>query len=87
MYTSERSDILIVICGSAASWIIDKVVNNKGGLQTIEDMCFSKDGALVNEFDKLYTALFNRAERHIQVVSALAKKSKGLTRTEIFKDR
>jgi predicted AAA+ superfamily ATPase len=23
---------LVVICGSAASWIIDKVVNNKGGL-------------------------------------------------------
>lgn len=31
-YVDRRSDILVVICGSAASWIIDKVVNNKGGL-------------------------------------------------------
>jgi AAA+ ATPase superfamily predicted ATPase len=32
MYVEERNDLLVVICGSAASWIIEKVVNNKGGL-------------------------------------------------------
>jgi hypothetical protein len=31
-FASQRKDLLVVICGSAASWIIDKVVNNKGGL-------------------------------------------------------
>jgi AAA+ ATPase superfamily predicted ATPase len=31
-FASQRNDLLVVICGSAASWIIDKVVNNKGGL-------------------------------------------------------
>ena len=31
-YCSKRNDIVLVICGSAASWIIDKVINNKGGL-------------------------------------------------------
>jgi AAA+ ATPase superfamily predicted ATPase len=31
-FCSKRSDIILVICGSAASWIIKKVVNNKGGL-------------------------------------------------------
>lgn len=31
-YCSKRSDIILVICGSAASWIIDKVINNRGGL-------------------------------------------------------
>jgi uncharacterized protein len=31
-FASQRADLLVVICGSAASWIIDKVVNNKGGL-------------------------------------------------------
>ena len=48
-------------------------------------MCFSKDGALANEFDNLYAALFNSPERHIQVIQALAKKNKGLTRREILK--
>lgn len=31
-FCSKRKDILLVICGSAASWIIDKVINNRGGL-------------------------------------------------------
>ena len=143
MFASQRPDILVVICGSAASWIIDKVVNNKGGLhnritrrirllpftlketeqylqhknihmdhyqllqlymvmggvpaylnaiergksaaQNIEKICFSKDGVLANEFDNLYAALFNSPEKHVQVIHALAKKNKGLTRTEITK--
>ena len=29
---ASRQAIIVVICGSAASWMIDKVVNNKGGL-------------------------------------------------------
>ncbi|TAH02013.1 MAG: ATP-binding protein [Sphingobacteriales bacterium] len=31
-FCSKRDDIVLVICGSAASWIIDKVINNRGGL-------------------------------------------------------
>jgi len=31
-YCDKRSDVLLVICGSAASWIIDKVINDRGGL-------------------------------------------------------
>ena len=31
-FCTKRTDIILVICGSAASWIIDKVINNRGGL-------------------------------------------------------
>ena len=31
-FCSKREDIILVICGSAASWIIKKVINNRGGL-------------------------------------------------------
>lgn len=31
-WASGRNDILMVICGSASSWIINKVFNNRGGL-------------------------------------------------------
>jgi AAA+ ATPase superfamily predicted ATPase len=31
-FASKRTDIILVICGSAASWIIDKVINDRGGL-------------------------------------------------------
>ncbi|MBX2928255.1 MAG: AAA family ATPase [Saprospiraceae bacterium] len=31
-FCTKRSDIILVICGSAASWIINKVINDRGGL-------------------------------------------------------
>ncbi len=31
-WASARNDILLIVCGSAASWIINKLINNKGGL-------------------------------------------------------
>ena len=31
-WASLRKDVLLIICGSAASWIVDNIVDNKGGL-------------------------------------------------------
>lgn len=31
-WASARKDVLLVVCGSAASWMIHKLINNKGGL-------------------------------------------------------
>jgi len=31
-FASTRGDMLLIICGSATSWIIDNVINNRGGL-------------------------------------------------------
>ena len=31
-HASMRKDVMLIICGSAASWIIDNIVNNTGGL-------------------------------------------------------
>nr|WP_307985425.1 hypothetical protein [uncultured Prevotella sp.] len=31
-WASARKDILLIICGSATSWIINKVIKNHGGL-------------------------------------------------------
>ena len=31
-YCTKRNDLVVVICGSAASWMIKKIVKNKGGL-------------------------------------------------------
>jgi len=140
---ASRQNIVVVICGSAASWMIDRVVNHKGGLhnritecihlkpftlaevkqyvhsinpaldnyqllqlymsvggiphylqhlqkgesatQTINRLCFKKDGILRNEFNNLYAALYEGHERHVAVVKALSTKWKGLTRMEISK--
>lgn len=31
-WASARTDIILVVCGSAASWMINKLINHKGGL-------------------------------------------------------
>ena len=31
-WASARNDILLIVCGSSASWILNKLINNKGGL-------------------------------------------------------
>jgi len=31
-WASSRKDIVLIICGSATSWMTDKIINNKGGL-------------------------------------------------------
>lgn len=142
-WASRQKNLVVVICGSAASWMIQNVVRNKGGLhnrvtqrirlqpftlhetaqylqsrninlspydilqlymvtggiphylknirrgesvaQAIDRMCFTKDGALVREFEDLYPALFGKAEKHIAVIRALANRPSGLTRNEILK--
>lgn len=142
-YCTQRDDLLVVICGSAASFMIQKVLHNKGGLhnrvtqqirllpfsiretkdflesrgisytiydivklymaiggvphylehlskgksvaQNIDALCFSKDGILRTEYEKLFTSLFHQPEKHLAIVEALATSKKGITRKEILR--
>ncbi len=141
-WASKQKKLIVVICGSAASWMIKKVIRNRGGLhnrvtrkirllpftvaetkaylkhrkinlddfqllqlymatggiphylkeiqpgesaaQSIDSLCFTKDGLLTDEFNVLYHSLFDSAQNHIDIVKALAKKGKGMTRSEII---
>ena len=140
-WAAQRKDIILICCGSAASWMINKLINNKGGLhnritqrihlkpfdlkesiaflkskgavydayqmaqfymimggiphylnaidtsqslsQNIDKIFFSPHGILRDEYQNLYASLFKNHERHIAIVTALAKKAKGLSRTEL----
>lgn len=142
-WASARADVLLVICGSASSWIINKIFRNKGGLynrvsykiplgqfslyecellvkelklpfnrnmimegymimggipyywtrldpaksvgKNINDLFLMPKGILHNEFSYLYASMFNKPEKYMKVVEALAGKKSGLTRDEIIK--
>ncbi|MGB0985427.1 MAG: AAA family ATPase, partial [Saprospiraceae bacterium] len=137
-----NKNVVVAICGSAASWMIRKVVNNRGGLynritkriylspftlheteiylqsrniqldryqitqlymslggiphhlkevkngktgiQNINQICFSPNGLLRDEFLRLYPALFAHADNHIKIIRTLGNKPQGLTRNEII---
>lgn len=142
MRCAFRSDIKVVVCGSATSWILNKVIHNIGGLygrlthvfkvepfnlwetqeyfrhygysynelqlaeiymivggipfyfslfdkgesiaQNIDRLFFSKNGELRKEFEVLYSSLYRNPGSHIEVIKALSKKGKGLTRQELI---
>ncbi len=141
-WASARNDIFLVTCGSAASWMLNKLINNKGGLhnrvthriklnpftlgeceellqsknmvldryqilqlymvlggipfywdevqsglsamQNIENICFSENGLLRDEFNNLFASLFKKSEKHELIIKALAQKSVGLNREDII---
>ncbi len=52
--------------------------------QIIDKVCFSSQGLLRDEFEKLYASLFEESEQHKRIIRSLAKKRQGLTRNDIL---
>lgn len=53
--------------------------------QNIDDLFFKSDGKLRLEFDELYSALFQYADRYIEVVRALSNHRYGMTYNDLAK--
>jgi len=141
-FASARTDVMLIACGSASSWISRKVFNNRGGLhnritgrmllrpftlseceeyfrsreividrrdiaeaymifggipyylkywdgryslpQNIDKIIFRNEAPLSNEFNNLYASLFSNSLQYFEVIRALGKKNKGLSREEIL---
>lgn len=140
-YVQNRDDIVFIGCGSATSWMKEKLEDNQGGLhnrithriylrpfylseckaylyehgfewdeyqilqcymllggvpyylsllrpylslpENIDSLVFRRGGDLCDEFNELYNALFNKADRYINIVKLLATKREGFTKGEI----
>ena len=141
-WAAQRNDILFIACGSATSWMVNKLIKNQGGLhnriteqiylrpfrlgeceeylhangciwdrytilqchmamggvpyymsllnpeqslaQNIDRLFFAKNAPMREEFDELFNALFNQADKYIEVINALSKNKEGLLRSEII---
>lgn len=139
-----RKDVVLIICTSATSWMLSKVMHNKGGLYNrltdqihlepfnlnecldyvtknklsmnkeqilqfymifggvpyywsflkkeyslvlnIDNILFSKNAPLRDEYRYLYASIFKKPEIYIKIIEALANKKIGLTREEIIKE-
>ncbi len=138
---ARKNNIVLVVCGSAASWIISNIVKEKGSLynrmtklirvepftisetkeyfeskninfnqeqllqiymtmggipfylkevepnmsaiQNIQNICFSQNGLLKNEYGNLYDALFDNSKDYKKIIECLFTKKRGLTKIEI----
>lgn len=138
-----EKDIVLIVCGSATSWITKNLLKNKGGLrgriterikvnpftlaecekyvqasglamerqdivetymilggipyywsflkrglsvaQNIDELFFTEDAKLKDEFQALYHVLFRQPHNYISVIESLSKKKAGMTREELLK--
>lgn len=132
----RMDNVKLIVCGSAAGWMIDNLINDKGGLhnrvtlklsirpfdikqtkeylkyrgitlnhkqvldlylimggipyyidaiqkgksavENINELCFTVDGLLYNEFDNLYRSLFKNADAYLEIIRAMAKHRFGI---------
>ena len=65
-------------------YYMSMIDRSKSLAQNIDQLFFATNAPLKNEFNDLYRALFKNAASHIDVVTALSTKSRGLTRQEIL---
>lgn len=142
-WCNMQHNICFVVCGSATSWMLDNLINNKGGLygrltcemklspftlkecedffksrnvrmsrynivqaymvlggipyyldyfspdlslaQNIDALFFSSKAKLDNEFERLFTSIFDHADSCMKIVRTLGKRHAGYTREEISK--
>ncbi len=143
-YWNHDQRIKLIICGSSASWIIEKIINSKGGLynrttrtmrldpmtlaesqsflisqgirlnqrqvldlymafggiphylslispglsahQCINELCFRKNGALVEEFERLFASLFLETEDYISLIRIIATARCGISQTQVVRE-
>ena len=62
---------------------LKEIEGGRSATQNINEICFSPNGLLRDEFSKLYPALFANADNHLAVIRALASRRQGLTRQRI----
>jgi len=142
MYWSRMNHVKVILCGSAASWMLEKLIHARGGLhnrltsiihlqpfhlqetkaylhargvrlsekqildmymvmggipyylnfiekgksaeQNIQDLCFSTNGILHTEFERLLQSLFDASEVHVRILREIAQKREGISRENLL---
>ncbi len=62
---------------------LKEVEKGMSSTQLIDEICFSPQGLLGEEYEQLYYALFRNANAHVAIVEALAAHPQGMSRGEI----
>jgi AAA+ ATPase superfamily predicted ATPase len=142
-WASLRKNVILIVCGSATSWMINNIINNHSGLhnrmthviylrqfnlaeteayfkaqqikwprtmiveaymilggipyyysllnkkeslaQNIDRLYFRKNSELSQEYRRLYASLFRSPESYLNIIEALSRNKRGMTRSELAK--
>ena len=59
--------------------------SGKSTVQIINELCFDKNGLLLDEFEKLFSSLFEHADIHVSIIRTIAKRRYGISRKDLIK--
>ncbi|MES2199242.1 MAG: ATP-binding protein [Chlamydiota bacterium] len=80
----ERKQIIeLYLAFGGVPKYLNYVERGKSPAQIIQEVCFGPQGPLSGEFNRLFTSLFDDAERHLKVVESLASCRSGLALQEL----
>ena len=65
---------------------LNEIERGKSAVQSINEICFSKDGLLHDEYFQLYHSLFRNAENHIKIIETMASKPQGMIRADLLNE-
>jgi hypothetical protein len=60
------------------------IPRGKSSAQIINEVCFSLNGGLFNEFNNLYKSLFENYEHHVAIIKGISKAADGLSKSELL---
>lgn len=78
----ELTDCYMALGGVAYYWSLLR--RGKSPAQNFDELFFGPQDGLRTEFDELYSSLFRRPEKYLEVVELLGTRRRGFTRDEII---
>ncbi len=80
----ERKQIIeLYLAFGGVPKYLNYLERGKSPAQSIQEVCFGPQGQLSLEFNRLFTSLFDDAEKHLKIVEALASCRSGLDQADI----
>lgn len=65
---------------------LEHIEKGLSATQIIQNLCFEENGILKTEFTIVFKSLFKNGGEHEKLIEVIAKKLKGVSREEIYKD-
>ena len=65
-------------------YYLTKVEKGKSAIQIIETLAFSKNGFLLEEFDELFSSLFDNDDIYTEIVKIIAKNPYGIGKRKLM---
>ncbi|MCH9626784.1 MAG: hypothetical protein S4CHLAM2_04120 [Chlamydiales bacterium] len=81
---SKRQVLELYLAIGGIPYYLEQVKENESAAQAIERMAFSRNGVLFNDFDNLFSALFENAGIYIDMIQKIAQHRYGIEQKILF---